>query len=250
MRKGWLLACGALLLAAAFFRFALLGYGVTAALLLLLAALCAAFWLLERLSRRHAGAARRLRIGLLALLILGLGCLTAAEIPVLRAARTDADPKADYVIVLGAGVNGTVPSLSLTERLEAALDYLERYPAAVAVVSGGQGPGEDITEAEAMARYLTARGIPAERILREDRAASTRENLAFSRELIARREGAAPDRVAVVTSEYHLYRSKKLASSLGMEALGVAARTRLPVLRINYFIREALATVYLWVFGA
>lgn len=63
------------------------------------------------------------------------------------------------VIVLGAGVNGTEPSLSLRTRLDAALDYLERWPEIPVVLTGGQGYGEEITEAACMYAYLTEHGV-------------------------------------------------------------------------------------------
>lgn len=77
---------------------------------------------------------------------------------------------ADAVIVLGAGVNGTEPSLSLRTRLDAALDYLEENPDVPVVLTGGQGYGEEITEAQCMYDYLTTRGVTSERILLEEQA--------------------------------------------------------------------------------
>ncbi len=150
-----------------------------------------------------------------------------------------------YVIVLGAGVNGTEPSLSLRNRLEAALDFLEKAPGAAAVLSGGQGPGEQITEAECMRRWLAARGVAPERLILETRAATTRENIEFSLALIEQREGRRPDGIAIVSSEYHLLRAKMQAKKLGVsDCAGVAARTTLPVLRVNYFIREGFGAAY------
>lgn len=234
---GWsvlALVCFALAL---FLRFALIGYGTLA----LFCAGAGAVILLYLLLPKAA------RIGLTALLCAGTAVFIAAEIPVVRAAGGDPDADADYLIVLGAGVNGTAPSLSMLDRLNAALDYLESHPDCAAIVSGGQGPGEDITEAEAMYAWLTARGVAPERVLREDRATSTVENLRYSFDLIPAPETAA---VAVVSSEYHLYRAKLLASRLGHEVAGVPAETSLPVLKINYFIREALGVVYYTIFDS
>ena len=129
-----------------FFRFALIGYR-TIALLCWGAALLLLLFLLCRKKKL-----RRLRIVLIVLFCLGLAVLTALEIPILQSARTDKGD-ADYLIVLGAGVNGSTPSLSLTDRLRAAQQYMQQHPDAVAIVSGGQGTGEDITEAEAMRRF-------------------------------------------------------------------------------------------------
>ena len=82
-------------------------------------------------------------------------------------------------VVLGCRVYGERASLSLVERLEAAYKYLEENPKARCVVSGGQGPGEDISEAECMYRWLVAKGIDGARIYKEDKSTSTEENIAF-----------------------------------------------------------------------
>lgn len=171
------------------------------------------------------------------------------EIPVVRDARTDTDAHPDAIIVLGAGVNGSTPSLSMCNRLDAALDYLGANPDALAVVSGGQGEGEDITEAQAMADYLTAHGIDSARIVQEDQSRTTRENLENSFAILRARGYAPADGVGIVTSEYHLYRAKHMARALGAEPVGIAAETTLPTMRINYFIREAFAAAYMQLAG-
>ena len=225
-----------------FFRFALIGYR-TVALLCWGVALLILLFLLCRKKRL-----RRLRVVLIVLLCLGIAVIAVLEIPILRSAHTDAGD-ADYLIVLGAGVNGSVPSLSLTERLQAARRYLEEHPRTLAVVSGGQGTGEDISESEAMRRWLTGMGVAPERILSEPLATSTDENIAYSLEIL-RERGAENASIAIVSSEYHLYRAKCIARAQGVEnPLGVAARTSLPVLRFNYFLREAFAVAFLRVLG-
>ena len=120
---------------------------------------------------------------------------------------------ADAVIVLGAGVNGTEPSLSLQTRLDAALDYLEEHPDIPVVVTGGRGYGEAISEAQCMYDYLTARGIDGHRLILEDRATNTAENFAYSKPLLET-EGIDPetDLVAVVTNDFHICRSPPLGA--------------------------------------
>ena len=76
----------------------------------------------------------------------------------------------DYIIVLGAHVNGTKLTLALLERVRRALLYLEENPGTKAVLSGGRGDGERISEAEAMYRYLTEHGISPERLIKEERS--------------------------------------------------------------------------------
>ena len=234
-----LILAGVCILAGCVFRFAMPGHDFIGYLLWLLAVLIFAF---PRLSKTW-------RIVLAALLVLGAAVFAVFEAPVISNAKTDAAPQSDYLIVLGAGVNGSAPSLSMVNRLEAALDYLEAYPDAVAIVSGGQGAGEDVTEASAMHDWLVAHGMPESRIVQEEQSTSTRENLENSFAIIRSRGGDPADGVAVVSSEYHLYRAKQMARALGAKPLGVAAETTLPTMRANYFIREAFAAAYMQVFG-
>ena len=174
---------------------------------------------------------------------------TFCEIPVLRAAHTDADSDADFVIVLGAKVNGVTPSYAMSDRLHAALDYLSAYPDATVIVSGGQGDDEGISEAEAMAVWLKAHGIDDSRILLEDASGTTRQNLENSFVVMRAHGGDPADGVAIVTSEYHLYRAREIAVALGAKPIGVAAQTSLPAMRVNYFIREAIAVGYMKLAG-
>ena len=106
----------------------------------------------------------------------------------------------DYIIVLGAHVDGTRMTLALLERTRRALLYLEENPGTRAVLSGGKGDGERISEAEAMYRYLTEHGIDGGRLIREERSTNTKENLDYSLELIGSTEPA----IGVVTNNLSL----------------------------------------------
>ena len=120
---------------------------------------------------------------------------------------------------------------------------------AKAVVSGGQGEGEDISEAECMRRLLVHYGIRDSRILSEDRSSSTMENLSFSKAVIES-DGGSAERVVIVSSSYHLYRAKRMAASLGMQAYGIACSDGYPVYMCGMYIREALGIFKLWIFGS
>lgn len=191
---------------------------------------------------------RRLRRLTAVLVALGLGVLLPAEVPILHAALAGGDSDAEYVIVLGAAVYGTSPSITLAHRTDRAREHLEAHPAAAAVVSGGQGEGEDISEAECMRRYLLDRGVAKERILLEDRSTSTLENLTFSKAVIEA-HGGDPSRVAIVSSPYHLYRARRMAAALGMEADGLPGSDGYAVYMAGMYLREALAVWKLWVLG-
>jgi len=185
--------------------------------------------------------------GCCAVLVL-LGTLEANVI--LTARRDMSMIPADAVIILGAGVNGTTPSLTLRTRLEAALDYLEEHPDVPAVLSGGQGPGEAITEARCMADWLTARGMSPERLLLEENSTSTAENFAYSKSCLEA-AGIDPDtaRIAFITNDFHVYRAGYLASQAGYEqTFGLPAKLPWRYLEVNYYLRESFALVKTLIF--
>jgi uncharacterized SAM-binding protein YcdF (DUF218 family) len=179
----------------------------------------------------------------------GVLALLVVEIPIVKKAVEKPKAGAPYIIVLGAGVYGETPSITLEHRLEGAARYLNENPKTKAVLSGGQGEGEDITEAECMRRYLTAHGIAPERLLTEDRSTSTKENLLFSKAVIEA-DGGTADGVVIVSSGYHLYRATKMAEMLGIGATGAAGSDGYPIYVTGMYLREALAVVKLRVFGA
>ena len=140
----------------------------------------------------------------------------------------------DYLIVLGTKVDGDEPSQSLCYRLDKAIEYLEEDEELVVIVSGGQSAGADVTEAHAMATYLINAGIEPRRIMMENEALSTRENLIFSYEMIQEEEV----KVGIVTSSFHVYRASALADKLGFDnAVGIAAPSD-KLLLPNNMVRE------------
>ena len=229
-----------LLAAAAFFRFAMHGYSYIAHTLVFIAVVIVLRKFLPASLWRAAAA----------LIAVGLVYFSVLEVLILSASRTSDDVyEKPYVVVLGAQVKGTRPSPSLFYRLAAAQEILTLNPDAVAIVTGGQGEGEDVTEAECMRSWLVSAGIDPERIICEDKATSTMENLEFSFDII-RERGDEPDgSVAIVSSSYHLYRAKSMAARLGVTASGYAAAPGNPLLALNFFIREAFGVTHLWVFG-
>ena len=149
------------------------------------------------------------------------------------------------VVVLGCRVYGKRASLSMVERLEAAYEYLSENEEAVCVLSGGQGPGEDITEAECMYRWLVDKGIDPDRLYKEEQSASTRENLAFSQQLIA--EEGLNAAIAITTSEYHQYRAGKIAESLDIKYGAIPGKTAIWLFP-TYYVRELYGILYEWIF--
>lgn len=150
----------------------------------------------------------------------------------------------EYAIILGAKVNGKIPSLSLQYRINSALQYATEHPHVKLILSGGQGPGEDITEAEAMKRFLLENGIEEGRLLLEPASTSTYENIRFSVKLIP----DSVDRVTIITSDYHLARARKAADKLGFQTDVVVAKTP-KVVEKKLKARERLALLKTMLLG-
>jgi len=146
----------------------------------------------------------------------------------------------EYLVILGCQVNGSLASLPLLRRGYNAVNYLKKHENVKVVITGGQGPREDITEAEAMRRLLTENNIGGERILIEDKSRSTMENLKFANELY----NLFDKNIIIVTSDYHMFRSLSIAKKLGYQnTAGLAATSQLSVLPA-YLLREYFAVMF------
>ena len=154
----------------------------------------------------------------------------------------------DVIIILGAGISGTKPGKALKSRLDAAVEYYNKNPDVIFVVSGGQGPQEDISEADAMSRYLIENGVMPKSIAVEDSSTSTRENFEFSKKVI---EGFAGKdcKVGYITNEFHIYRAGRYAKQAGFEnASHLHGKSRIGGL-LSSGLREELAILKLWIIG-
>ena len=149
-----------------------------------LAGLLICYFLIGILARHNIVTGKVLRTILSCLLCFGILIFLGTEIIILNASKGSPETDCPYIVVLGAKVNGTSPSLSLNDRIRAAENYLKAHPDTIAVLSGGQGPDEGIPEAQCMFNELTKRGIAPERLWLESRSTSTWENLNFSLDII------------------------------------------------------------------
>jgi uncharacterized SAM-binding protein YcdF (DUF218 family) len=165
--------------------------------------------------------------------------LTASGALAVFGIHDTASDREDALIVLGAAVHGRSVTAVLAARLDVAYDYAQRNPDALIVVSGGQGPQEDVPEAEAMRDYLTSRGLPATRIVIEPRATSTAENFAYSKAIL---DGRLPPgySVAFVTSEFHVLRAGLIARQEGPRPAHLHAAT-LWYVQPSSYLREIVA---------
>ena len=240
-----------LLAALAFlFLFCLTGYKMLGTVCLGLIGLLVFYRVAGRLRKKYPKPVKAVVRIVTAILCIGLLIFGITEAIIIHASFGAPEASADYLLVLGAKVsrNGR-PSLALKNRIDAAYDYLIAHPDTIAVLSGGQGSDEPITEAQCMFEQLTAMGIDPARLWLEDKSTSTWENLKFTLALIDEKTGASPDQIALLSNEFHLYRAGLFAKQLGLEPLGVPAKTTLPVLKINYFIREAIAVWHYYLIG-
>ena len=225
-------------LLALFLNFFMVGYSFSVLVCLCMIGIILVYKGLRKLSNKYPTDARTLKRIFTFILCVGLLVCGITEAIIIKASFGDPRRHCDYMVVLGAGVRGNVPSLSLQNRIDAAYDYLTEHPDVTAILSGGQGDGENITEAQCMFDHLTAMGIPENRLIMEDQATSTWENLNFSLNLIEERTGKRPEEIGVLSSEYHLFRASLFADACGVEFLGIPAKTTKLSLRINYFMRE------------
>ena len=193
---------------------------------------------LHRLSEERRWALWMKRV-LLAAFVLGFALFSVMEIWVLSKDETDLTRDVNAVIVLGAGVNGYAPSLTLQTRLEATVDYIADKPDVPIVVTGGQGNGELITEARCMADWLIAKGISEERIVLEEQARNTRENIDFSLALLHEMGIDTTSNIAVVSNDYHLARAAYLWGPPNMVPVAAHMPAIFWPLTVNYYVREA-----------
>ena len=156
------------------------------------------------------------------------------------------EEKPQTVVVLGCGLEGDRPSLSLLYRLQRAYAWLKDHPDAHVVVSGGQGGDEIMPEARCMAEWLVSHGIEEERIHEEDRASTTYENLAFTRTVL--KENDLPEEIIVVSNGFHIYRACLIARKQGYACTALPAKTTWWLLPSSV-LREVLGIALEWIKG-
>lgn len=176
------------------------------------------------------------------LVILSILSFVFIEALIVYGSSSQEDVEVDYLIILGAGLHGGNITLTLQERLQKGIEYLGKHPDTKVIVTGGQGFGESITEAEAMEGYLVSKGIESQRIVKEDKATSTMENFVFSKKILQQVMKMDENRIVVITNDFHMLRSKLLARRVGFEPYGITCSTPISV-RANCYIREYFALI-------
>lgn len=214
-----------------------------------LAAIFAGYGLLFLLERKKPWLGKVLRLLFSAFLTVFFLVVGITGLCVICQGASQPEQACDYIVVLGAKVKDSGPSVSLQERIDRAYEYLTENPGTIAIVTGGKGDNEPISEAKCMFDALTAMGIEAQRIWVEEKATSTWENLKFSLDLIEEKTGTRPDSVGVVSSEYHLFRVCIHAKSHGLSVTGIPAKTGNFVRWLQYFVREVAGVWHYLILG-
>ena len=186
---------------------------------------------------------------LLALILVGVLSFCGLFACVMYGAYDHIQGEPEVMVILGCQVKPWGPSILLQDRLDKALDYLEEHPDVQVVVSGGQGPDEPTSEAQAMADYLTAHGVEEEKVLLEPDSHNTAQNLDYSRRLLDREGIDTSDGVLLVSNGFHLTRARMLAERAGFEQVSTLAApaSHLPS-RLYMYVREPLALVKSFLF--
>ena len=180
---------------------------------------------------------------------IGLGLflvsLIAVEAVIVSAFSGTVPANLDYIIVLGAKVNGTQPGGALRNRIQVASEYLKDNPDTVVIASGGKGSDEGISEAECIRVGLLERHVKNE-IRLEDQSTSTYENLEYSLKMI---EDSAEKQFGIVTNDFHLYRALKIARDTQEGSFyGIRVATS-PISFPHYMLREYFAVLHGFVTG-
>lgn len=183
------------------------------------------------------------------LIIIGLIVFTITELVIIGFSLQKNMDKVDYTIILGAGIRGEIMTDTLRRRVDKAIEYTELInDYGYIVVSGGQGPGESITEAEAMKRYLFEHNV--NNVIKEEKSTDTYENLLFSKEIIEKHSGKSIDqlKIKIITSDFHLLRSKMLSVKLGYKDVNFCGSSYYAILIPNYYVREFVGFYKMLVF--
>lgn len=146
-------------------------------------------------------------------------------------------------IVLGAQVKSWGPSEMLRGRINAAEEYLIQNPDCKAVLTGGKGDDEPMSEADSMYEAMCDDGISSERLIKENKATNTYENIMYSQEILA--ENNIDGDITIITDGFHQFRAKIIANQLGIKGKigAVNAKTSLRYLP-TFAVREWFGLPY------
>lgn len=165
----------------------------------------------------------------------------ALEIAVIVKSDDYMPKPADAAIILGHSlIDGYHPDTILVERLEKGLSLYEEGLYDSLIVTGGKGPTDNFPVANAMAKWLYEQGVPYDKILIEDTASNTYENMKYSKQ-IAVENGF--DSVVVVTSDFHIFRSMMIGEKFFDEISGTESKSEHTLKTTMCYIKEPFSIV-------
>jgi uncharacterized SAM-binding protein YcdF (DUF218 family) len=152
----------------------------------------------------------------------------------------------DIIVIFGAAIGADgQPSGTLRRRVEGACRFGAIFRDPVYLVTGGVGRYGP-AEADVMRDLLLGYGVPASRILVEDKATDTLSSAVLCAAILKSR----PERgmIHVCSSTYHIPRCRMLLAMLGLKTEAVPMRSDRKVLGtgkwLYYLLREAAALPY------
>ena len=180
------------------------------------------------------------------LILVGVLCFGALLGTVLCGSHDQIKGDPQIMVILGCQVKPWGPSILLRDRLNTALEYLKEHPDVTIVVSGGQGPDEPMTEAQAMFDYLVEHGVAPSAVLQEDQSHNTFQNLTYSLNMINEAGYDVTDDIVVVSNGFHLARIRMLWNRLcgdNQNLSTLAAPSSHIPSRLKMFVREPIGLV-------
>ncbi|MFI5638961.1 vancomycin high temperature exclusion protein [Streptomyces goshikiensis] len=167
--------------------------------------------LLPRTVRARRRAVRAVMAGcVLALLPSTWTHVVAAD----RLRTTAGAPSAEVAVVFGAGLWNGRPTPYLANRLDAAAELYRAGKVKVVLVSGDNSrTGYD--EPDAMRTYLTAHGVPGERIVSDFAGFDTWDSCVRAKEIFG------VHRAVLISQGFHIHRAVALCEAAGVDSYGV-----------------------------
>jgi len=121
----------------------------------------------------------------------------------------------DAIVILGCKVNGNMPSLMLTKRLEKGLEVYNKLHIKV-LLTGDHGKA-DYDEVNVMRDYLINSNIDSKDIFLDHAGFNTYDSIYRAKYIFGAKK------VVIVTQKYHMYRALYLANQLDIKAVGIVA---------------------------
>ena len=172
--------------------------------------------------RRRAPLPVRIVRGLVKLALFLVACWALSIASIHLWGRRNEARRADAIVVLGAAQYDGRPSPVLKARLDHAVRLYQRGVAPVLIMTGGQAPGDTVSEAVVSRRYAIRQGVPAAAILTEREGLTTLESMRSVSRLMRTRNLKT---AVLVSDPFHMLRLKLLAKRVGFQGYTSPTRT-------------------------